>query len=128
MESFTKDYLSTKRKKRMFTEMLSSRENTFENEKSKRTKISKREQIKELKLIQYFENLLLITEKTEDWIMARPCMQLDSIKIKNDSIDDILIENTIESDQESIFLWDQEKFNTFLHYEKVIIFYKFSWF
>jgi len=122
MESFSKDYLSAKRKKRMFTEMLANRENTFETEKSKRTKISKREQLKELKLIQYFENLLLITDKTVDWDMEKDCPLLESINNQKEMFDDILIENTNEKHQDRIFLWDQEKFNTFLHYEKVIIY------
>jgi len=126
MESFSKDYLSAKRKKRMFTEMLANRENTLETEKSKRTKISKREQLKELKLIQYFENLLLITDKTIDWEMEKPFPLVESINNYKEITDDILIENTIEKDQNGIFLWDQEKFNTFLHYEKVIIFDLFS--
>lgn len=119
-DSFRTGYLASKRKKRMLSQMMNiDLIQECMNEQNKKIKVSKRDQLKELKLVQYFENLLISKDILDDIQMDSYRAQIAS-NLSTDEMTQVDYDIKIETNMLPC-LWDSKNLISFLDYEKVYI-------
>ena len=124
MDPFRKEYLSAKRKKRTFSEMIyNENDNALFDSYDKKIKISKKDKLKEIKLVQFFENLIISKDCLDETVSGKTDMfefnQNNLNSCKQILMDDILIEKADDLEIDTIHLWDENTIKSFLDYEKV---------
>ena len=124
MDPFRKEYLSAKRKKRTFSEMIyNENDNALFDSYDKKIKISKKDKLKEIKLVQFFENLIISKDCLDETVSGKMDMfefnQNNLNSCKQILMDDILIEKADDLEIDTIHLWDENTIKSFLDYEKV---------
>ena len=118
MDSSTIKYIASKRKKRTQSQIQIIDSSLVNN---KKFKFSTKDNINELKLIHYIENLIISKDFSDDFQMNNYRSQVIDNNLNNNIFDELDIDIKIETCSKTLRyeFWDCKNLISFLDYEKV---------